>query len=136
MRRGGRRLRHGVLQFSVAAVLGVAALPVLAQAGAQPNLERGRKVYEECVACHDLKPGEQEVGPSLKGVLGRTAGTLPGFRFSAAMKRSAITWDRAVLAKFLADPQELVRGNRMPYSGIGEPADLSALLDYIEAMGR
>ena len=118
--------------MAVAAVLGGAVLQALAQA----NFERGRKVYEECIACHDVKPGEQEVGPNLKGVLGRAAGTLPGFRFSAAMKRSGITWDRAALEKFLADPQELVRGNRMPYSGISEPADLSALLDYLEAMGR
>jgi cytochrome c len=116
----------------VAAILGAAALPVFGQA----NLERGKKVYEECIACHDLKPGEQEVGPTLKGVLGRAAGTLQGFRFSAAMKRSGITWDRAALEKFLADPQELVRGNRMPYSGISEPADLSALLDFLESVGR
>jgi cytochrome c len=112
--------------------LGMAAPAALAQS----NLERGKKVYEECIACHDLKPGEQEVGPSLKGVFGRAAGTLPGFRFSAAMKRSGITWDRSALEKFLADPQELVRGNRMPYSGIGDPADLAALLDYLESVGR
>ena len=113
-------------------VLCLAAGPTLAQA----DPERGKKAYEECIACHDLKPGEQELGPSLAGLFGRQAGTREGFRYSAAMKRSGITWDRATLRKFLAEPQDVIRGNRMPYSGVADPADLEALLDYLEAISR
>ena len=76
------------------------------------------------------------MGPSLSGIIGRKVGAQEGFRYSAAMKRSGITWDRQKLGAFLSDPQQLIRGNRMPYSGISDPADLAAILDYIESASR
>lgn len=96
----------------------------------------GQKSFELCVACHSLKAGEQGVGPSLYQVMGRTAGSAEGFRFSGPMKRSGIVWDRATLGAFLRNPQEAVPGTRMPFSGMADQAEVQALVDYLEKATR
>ena len=55
-------------------------------------------------------------GPTLKGVIGRKAGSLEDFRYSAAMKRSDVTWDSATLDKYITDPQAFIPGNRMAFA--------------------
>jgi cytochrome c len=92
----------------------------------------GKKTFETCVACHSAKAGENGVGPSLNKLVGRTAGTSDGFRYSGPMKRSGIVWDEKNLSAFLRNPQELVPGNRMPFSGVADEAALKALVKYLE----
>jgi cytochrome c len=92
---------------------------------------RGEKKFEECATCHSLMQGQNGVGPSLHALFGRKAASVEGFRYSPAMSRSGITWTRETLDNFIADPQKVVSGNRMPYSGMtdaGERADLIAYL--------
>ena len=48
----------------------------------------------------------------------RKAGELADFRYSPAMKRSGISWTPQTLDNFIADPQEMVPANRMPYAGM------------------
>ncbi len=106
----------------------VAALAMDASAA---DAAHGKQLYEQCIACHSLKAGEQTLGPSLAGVIGRKAGTLDDFRYSPPMKRSAITWTRETIGSFLADPQKDVPGNRMPFSGMPEAKDRDDLLEYL-----
>ncbi|MFL9927232.1 c-type cytochrome [Herbaspirillum lusitanum] len=91
----------------------------------------GRQIFQQCAACHSLAPGVNGLGPSLAGVIGRKAGSLSGFRFSNAIKRSGITWDEASLARFIQEPQQLIPGNRMPFSGVEDAAQAQALLEYL-----
>jgi cytochrome c len=100
------------------------------------DVERGRRLFEECAACHapDISNAEN-VGPNLAGVIGRRAGTRDDFRYSGPLKRSGVEWNRASLEQFIADPQALVPGNRMPYSGMPDAADRKALMDYLERAG-
>ncbi|MDB5937411.1 MAG: hypothetical protein JWQ01_4755 [Massilia sp.] len=100
---------------------------------AQAADDLGKKTFEVCIACHSVKDGENGMGPSLHKVIGRTAGTSEGFRYSGPMKRSGIVWDEKNLATFLRNPQEMVPGNRMPYSGMQDEAALKALLPYLKA---
>jgi cytochrome c len=74
------------------------------------------------------------MGPSLAGIVGRQAGTLAGFRYSNAMKKTGATWDAATLNKYLADPQAFAPGNRMPYSGMPEVKDRADLILYLETL--
>ena len=85
-------------------------------ARAEGDTARGEKKFEECAACHKLVSGVNDVGPSLFGVFGRKAGELADFRFSPALKRSGITWTPETLDAFIADPQQAVPANRMPYA--------------------
>jgi len=105
--------------------------PTLAQR--QPDATHGRYIATlgDCAACHKLEAGANNVGPSLHGIFSRKAGEVVDFRYSPAMKRSGIVWTPETLEKFIADPQAMVPGNRMPYAGMtiaGDRADLIAFL--------
>jgi cytochrome c2 len=109
-------------------------LVVLVAAGAahaDGNAARGEKKFEECAACHKLERGMNEVGPSLYGVIGRKAGELAEFRYSPALKRSGITWSAQTLDAFIADPQQAVPANRMPYAGMPDAAGRADLIAYL-----
>ncbi len=97
------------------------------------DAKRGEKLFDECAACHSPDRATKDtVGPSLYGVVGRKAGDGTEFRYSPAMKRSGITWNADTLNNFIADPQKLVPGNRMPYSGLPEAKDRADLLAYLQ----
>ena len=112
---------------------GVFAFSVWSTSYAQ-NAERGRKVFEECIACHALKPTHEDIGPSLLGVLGRKAGSSEGFRYSNALRRSNLVWNQESLEKFLSDPQAFLPGNRMPYAGLVATEDRAAVIQYLETL--
>jgi cytochrome c len=97
-------------------------------------LDAGKQAYQECIACHSIKAGENGVGPSLAGVFGTKAGEVADYRFSGPMKRSGLTWDAATLDKFLENPQALVPGTRMPYSGMADNGARAALVKYLETL--
>lgn len=94
----------------------VVLLP-LAPAGAAPPAPAA---FSACAACHTGRP--DALGPDLAGVVGRKAGSAPGFRYSGPMKRSAVVWDKDTLVRYLEDPQAVVPGNRMPMNGISPDA--------------
>ena len=72
---------------------------------------RGATLYQACMACHSLD--EDDVGPRHRGVVGRTAGTVPGFAYSPALRNSHIVWGAETLDRWLTNPQALVPGARM-----------------------
>jgi cytochrome c len=109
----------------------IAALLALLLAKAGLAEELGAKAFERCAACHALSPGGEGTGPNLHGLFGRHAGSVDGFRYSGPMKRSAIVWDQASLSNFLRDPQSAIPGNRMPFSGVSDEGELSALVAYL-----
>ncbi len=84
--------------------------------------------FEVCAACHTGRA--DALGPELKGVVGRPAGTLPGFRYSNAMRKSAITWAPETLRSFLMGPQTVVPGNRMPLAPMSK-ADADSVVSYL-----
>jgi cytochrome c len=129
------------LFFSTLVVIGasIGASAFAAGAVKKPStnsLEAGKKSFEACIACHSLKPGEDGAGPSLHKLIGRSAGSAEGFRFSGPMKRSGVVWDQASLTEFLRNPQEKVPGNRMPFSGMTDEAELKALVGYLESAAK
>jgi cytochrome c2 len=110
------------------------ALTWLSLAGAEPA--RGARVFERCYACHSVAPGEDKLpGPNLRGVVGRRAGTLPGFAFSPAMTEAGthgLRWTRSTLDAFLVDPQRVFPGNEMGMPGLPSADDRRDLIDYLE----
>ena len=115
-----------MLQLLPAALLLLAAGPGRAQ-----DLQRGEQLFTDCRSCHSVQAGANNVGPSLAGIVGRKSASLADFRYSPAMKRSGITWDAATLAAFIADPQAVVPGNRMPYAGMPDAKDVADLVAYL-----
>ncbi|MFT3730353.1 MAG: c-type cytochrome [Hyphomicrobium sp.] len=97
--------------------------------------EKGQEAFNNnCRTCHSWKEGDNRLGPSLHGVVGRKAGTAPGFGFSGAMKSSGITWDDASLDKFVTNPNGLVPNNNMkPFGGIADAATRKQIIDFLKS---
>jgi cytochrome c len=110
----------------------LAALSVPAQA---QDAAAGKRAFLKCAACHSIKAGDpNKIGPNLSGVVGRKAGTAPGFRYSAAMKAkgAGITWDAATLDKWLTRPSALIPGTSMAFGGVPNPTERAALIAYLK----
>lgn len=112
----------------------VCATAVVLAAGvahADGDAARGEKRFEECVACHALERGKESVGPDLHGIFGRNAGEAAGFRYSPALKRSGIVWSEQTVDTFIADPQAVIPGNRMPFAGVPDASARADLIAYL-----
>lgn len=121
------------LALSSFLALGPAAGASHAASGGDPAA--GKKVAKKCLACHSMKPGKKKIGPSLYGVVGRTPGTLEGFKYSKAMVAfgaSGAVWDEATLDKFLVGPKKLVKGTRMSFRGLKKPEDRANVIAYLK----
>ncbi len=110
----------------------VLAAAVSSSALAEGDSARGKVVFLQCMACHSLNPGQNGIGPSLHGLFGRKAGTLPDFAYSPSMKRSGITWSEAELRSYLPDPQAKVPGTKMAFVGISDPQKIEDLIAYLK----
>jgi cytochrome c len=117
-----------VSNFALAFVIGMTTACV-AEAG---DAARGKIVFQRCAICHRVeKDGGNGLGPNLFGVMGRKAGTVAGFSYSAAMKASGIVWSADKLNAYIEHPAALVPGNRMAFAGVpdaGQRADVVAYL--------
>jgi cytochrome c len=116
-----------------------AFIAVLVIAGATANrgyaqdAEHGKTIFKACAACHATDHANR-VGPALGGIIGRKAGTVPGFLYSDAMKKSDLLWDAKNLNAYVESPQQVVPGNRMPYAGLKNPTDRMDLLAYLATL--
>ena len=80
-------------------------LALAAQAQGVGDAQRGAQVFIQCKACHSLEAGKNMIGPSLHELLGRRAGTVPGFAYSPAMKNANVVWNDDTLSRYLTDPK-------------------------------
>ena len=91
--------------------------------------QAGEAIYPRCAACHAL--AYDRVGPRHCGVIGRPAGSVAGFEYSRAMKRSKLTWTRENLERFLADPVGTVPGTTMAYAGVPDAKERADLIAFL-----
>jgi cytochrome c len=95
----------------VAGMLITAASLAAANAALQGDPQRGKGMYQACAGCHSLD--ENDLGPRHRGVVGRRAGSVGDYSYSAALKASGLTWDEATLDRWLTNPSALVPGTKM-----------------------
>jgi cytochrome c len=95
----------------------------------------GEKIFKaQCGICHAVAAVENRIGPTLFGVLGRPAGSVPGFNYTADHKKLGITWDAATLNKYLANPRAMVPDTSMVYAGLKDDAERADLVAYLETL--
>ena len=80
-----------------------------------------------------MDAGKNLLGPSLAGIMDRKAGTESAYNYSPAMKQSGLVWDGKTLDAYLADPQKLVPGNKMPFPGLNTDHDRADIIAYLAA---
>ncbi|WP_373505690.1 c-type cytochrome [Aestuariivirga sp.] len=97
----------------------------------------GEALFGQCKACHDIGPGARhKVGPHLDGLMGRKAGSIPGFNYSGAMKAaggSGLVWNAEMLKLYLERPRDFIPGNRMSFRGMAEADKRDALIGWLES---
>ena len=121
-------------------VLAIATLCLATGAAvAQDNpVEDGEAYFRRCVPCH--KVGEEAantIGPVLNDVLGRQAGTYPGFFYSQAMIEAGaagLVWTADTLSTFLASPRKALPGNKMSFAGARNAEDRAKVIAYLRTL--
>ncbi len=119
---------HALATAAAFAAIGCST-PALADAAAGQALFKAT-----CAVCHSVVPRQIVIGPPLSGVVGRKAGTFPGFQYSAAMKKAGWIWTTDKLATYIDDPRKTVPGNRMPYFGIHDAAKAQSIAAYLATL--
>jgi cytochrome c len=105
-------------------------------AQAEGDAAAGEKVFAKCKACHELEKGVNKVGPTLKGVVGRKAASVPDYKYSEAMLAKGaegVVWDEATLATYLPDPKAFVPKTKMAFAGLKKPEDVANVIAYLKA---
>lgn len=124
-----------IAAVGLAALIG-AAHWALAQ-GKPPDTGDGQLAFNNaCRTCHTLREGDNRLGPNLHKVVGRKAGSVPGYGYSSAMQGADLVWDKASLDRFIATPDEVIPGHNMkPYGGIASAEERAKIVAYLEASG-
>ena len=119
--------------LAIAAAIGASAAAILSKAEAAGNAAAGEQVFVRCAVCHSPKAGENKIGPSLAGVVGRKSGSVPGYDYSPALKSAGITWNEQELDKYLTNPAADVHGTKMVIS-VPNPQDRENVIAYLKTL--
>lgn len=128
-----RRASRGVgIAGTLALVAGLAA--AVPAAASDPG--QGRTVFaSRCAMCHSAaKGGPTILGPTLWGIVGRPAGSVKGFTYSAAMKGAGFTWSNDRLRIYLPAPNGMVPGTKMTFAGLKNPTQIDDLIAYLNIL--
>jgi len=105
----------------------VSATTALAQ-----NVANGANVFHQCMICHSIGPDAQnKIGPELNGLDGRHSGSVANFNYSNANKNSGIVWGDATFKQYIANPQAMIPGTKMPFAGLKDPQQIDDLWAYL-----
>jgi cytochrome c len=108
----------------------------LGQARAQ-DAAAGEKVFLVCRACHQVGDNAKNaVGPVLNGLIGRKAGSVEGYNYSDANKKSGITWDEATFSEYIKDPKAKIPGTKMVFAGIKDEQKIKDLIAYLHTFDK
>lgn len=117
-------LRATVIGLAISASGGVAF------AQTPPN---GETLFRQrCGSCHTVQAGQNRMGPSLRGVVGRRAGAVEGYAYSPALRAWGQDWTAANLERYLAGTRATVPGTKM---NIAAPpaAQRAAIIRYLQS---
>jgi cytochrome c len=137
-RTGGREAPvHGPARRMIGAAL--LAAPLMAAGLSAParaaDPAAGKQVFQsQCAICHSDQSGVNKIGPSLFGVVDRHTGSEPGYDYSVANKNANLVWTPAELDLYIAHPQKIVPGTKMPYGGLHNATKRANLIAFLETL--
>jgi cytochrome c2 len=122
------------LFLNVFGVITAGALSIAAPAMAAGDAEAGKVVFKKCLTCHSDVAGQNKIGPSLYGLIGRPSASVDKYSYSAAMKNFNKTWDEATLFDYLAAPMKAVPGTKMSFVGLPDEKDRRNVIAYLTTL--
>ena len=118
-----------------ALVLAGISAPALAQDG---DAAAGQRVFNQCRACHTAdQGGRNTVGPNLFGILGRRAGSVEGFRYSANLRElgeGGLVWSEDRIRAYVANPKDVIPRGSMSYPGLRNATQVNDLMAYLATL--
>lgn len=131
-----RRAREGSCVAIPLKAMWVAAALASAAASTASAADPQVAFNNHCRTCHSTDVGDHRLGPSLGGIVGKQAGAQQGYAYSSALSKADFVWTPERLDRFIADPDAVVRGNKMnPYSGIADKAVRGAIVTHLRENG-
>lgn len=119
----------------LAAAMLIAGAAISVEAKADPgDAVAGKASFHLCAACHSVTEGKTQVGPSLYGVVGRKAGSLTGYHYSAALVTYGKVWDESTLDTYLESPMKVVPGTKMSFVGVKDPTVRGNIIAYLTTL--
>jgi cytochrome c len=113
-------------------ILAGTLLSFVTAAQAAGDAAAGKVLFtQKCGLCHSVVQGQNKIGPSLYGVVGRKAGSLPDYTYSEAMKNANRTWDDATLDDYLTNPRQKIPGIKMIFVGLPDETDRQNVIAYL-----
>jgi cytochrome c len=110
----------------------LASYAQLANSDTATDVSAGERIYIQCTGCH--APEFHRTGPRHCGLLGRKAGSVEDFAFTAAMKNSNLVWNSATLSRFLQAPLTVVPGTSMGFAGIAAEVERRQLIAFLATL--
>jgi len=119
------------LACSAMASILLATAAVAAPAPLKGDPDHGKVLYQGCAACHSIE--DNDLGPRHRGVVGRKAGAVTDYNYSAALKGSGLTWTEPNLDRWLQNPSVLVPGTKMFFK-IDDPQSRADIIAYLKEL--
>lgn len=126
-------MRIRTLALAPAAVFtALLAIPLFAQG--RPSATARPAAFAKCAACHSVvKGGPNGIGPNLHGVVGRKAGGLANYAYSASLKKSGVNWNQQTLNGYIVNTDVIAPGGKMP-NVVTTPAERQAIIAYLAGL--
>ncbi|HTN13925.1 MAG TPA: c-type cytochrome [Sphingomonadaceae bacterium] len=126
-------MKKAIICSALAVALTGLGMAIPARSQPAGDADAGGDVFDSyCSDCHSVSPkGTNKKGPSLYRIIGRKAGAIPGFSYSAQMKASGIAWTPDKIAAYLANPKAIVPNGIMKFKGLPKPADRANVIAYL-----
>lgn len=107
----------------------------LSEAAFAADNASGEQLFNNnCRTCHSWKEGDNRLGPTLHGIVGRKSGSIQGFNYSHSMKQANLRWDESTLDKFIANPDGVVQSNNMkPFAGIADQTTRQKIIEFLKS---
>lgn len=131
MERNAFSINGLVVSVFLAAASFLEARPASADTAPTGDAAHGKALYQGCQACHSID--DNDLGPRHRGVVGRHAGSVDDYSYSAALKNSGLTWDEATLDRWLTNPSALVPGTKMFFK-IDDPQARADVIAYLKEL--
>ena len=99
------------------------------------KVDAGGKLFAtECRRCHASDSNHESYGPPLENVVGRAAGSFPGYDYSIALEASGIVWTEAALRAWIEDNSGFMPGTKMRHVGITDRTVQDFILAYLKSI--
>lgn len=122
---------------SLAALLAVSVFAAGAARAEEGYVKAGKVLFEaHCRICHADDLAKKSYGPPLVGVIGRKAGSYPGFTYSDAMKSVGFTWTEQAVKAWMADNTAMLPGTRMRHVGVTDPGEQELIVSYLKSLSK